>query len=263
MYPGLAIFIGALGWNFFGRNYESTPTMIPAEVSEHDSKRIELKLQENPSATTPSAPPALPSQVLLEKKNLNFKSSQPQPAGSDAKNRTNDLTHADILEGDGIVRDSRGNLLKMNQEEAVNTCAKRGMHLPTIRELAKICQSRGAKGILETSKVQEGGSSDNLPLEYSPNNTEDDTYYLYSVKNSNGKRDEFYFNPRGYVAPPGDLGNQNFLSSSVHFYRAGQVVLGLNGKNGVLSDMGFSDSHGYNGPSPTNDLRHVHCLMGK
>jgi hypothetical protein len=108
---------------------------------------------------------------------------------------------AGTVDQDGVVRDNHANPLLMNQADAMKACAGHGMHLPTIRELAKISQSMGAKGILEKSEVQEG----KVPA----------GFYLVIAIDPNGKKDEFYFNYSGYNRPAGDLGNNWFWSSSV------------------------------------------------
>lgn len=106
---------------------------------------------------------------------------------------------------DGLIRDAEGNLLFMNRAQAVKACADQKMHLPTIRELAKMSQAMGAKGILETSEVKKGEVPNYYP----------DFYFLVSAINPNGQKDEFYFNISGFVPPDGDWRNNWFWSSSV------------------------------------------------
>jgi hypothetical protein len=110
------------------------------------------------------------------------------------------VAHADTFGQDGIVRDEYGNLLIMSQAGAIKACADQGMRLPTIRELAKMSQAMGARGILETNEVKEG----EVPA----------GFYLVSAIDPNGQKDTFYFNYFGYVRPAGDLGNNWFWSSS-------------------------------------------------
>ena len=111
---------------------------------------------------------------------------------------------ADTVDQDGILRGDQGRLLRMNQTDAIQACSKHGMHLPTIRELAKISQALGSKGILELSQVESG----KVP----------DGYFKISAVNPDGTKDEFYFNNDGYKRPEGDLGSNWFWSSSVYSY---------------------------------------------
>lgn len=103
------------------------------------------------------------------------------------------------LDANGILRNDDGTIRYMNLDEALQSCP-RGTHLPTVRELARDAQSRGAKGILETSQVN--------PNQVSP------FVIKVSAVDPNGRLDEFYYDYRGYQRPMGDLGNNNFWSSS-------------------------------------------------
>lgn len=127
--------------------------------------------------------------------------------------------YASTVDQNGIVRDADGHVLTMSQKQAIKACAENGMHLPTIRELAKLSQSMGAKGILET-RVKDGSGE------------KPEGFHLVSSINPDGKKDEFYFSRSGYVAPKGDLGNNFFWSSSVDS-RVPKYGNGLNGANGA------------------------------
>lgn len=115
-----------------------------------------------------------------------------------------------------LLKDTYGNILFFSQDEAsglsgftgkkeiTDVCQTRGKgHLPTIRELAEEAQSRGAKGILELSQV----NPDQVPT----------GYYKISAINPDGNKDEFYYNPEGYILRS-DLYVYRFWSSSIHLY---------------------------------------------
>lgn len=108
--------------------------------------------------------------------------------------------YAGELDSDGLLRSEDGRLLHLSQPEAMKACPE-GTRLPTIRELAKISQTRGAKGILEANQ------DDEIPAGYEK----------ISAINFDGQEDEFYFSREGYKHPEGDLGESwMFWSSSVH-----------------------------------------------
>lgn len=136
-----------------------------------------------------------------------------------------------------ILRDADGSIRYMNQHDAMKACPA-GTHLPTIRELAKESQARGAIGILEVNQ----GNSDGVPT----------GYYKISAINPNGQKDEFYFNCEGYKRPNGDLGNNWFWSSSLHSNYSDFGYL-LNGGSGFV---------GY-GDSPDNNNPAVLCVHGR
>ncbi len=126
--------------------------------------------------------------------------------------------YADKLDKDGILRNDIGIIQYMTQTEALNACPA-GTHLSTIRELAGMSQSMGAKGILETSEVKDG----NVP----------DGYYLVYGKNPDGGYDKFYFNNNGYKRPEGYFGPVRIWSSSDYLY-SGLHAYALNLLNGYV-----------------------------
>lgn len=66
-------------------------------------------------------------------------------------------------------------------------CAAKGQRLPTIRELARLAQSRGAKGILEVGAIREQDLIEG--------------YKKVEALETNGKKDIFYYNSAGYLDP--------------------------------------------------------------
>jgi hypothetical protein len=105
-----------------------------------------------------------------------------------------------------LLKDSQGSLLKVSQEGAAKACTEHGMHLPTIRELAKLGQLRGAKGVLEASEVRD----QNLTAGFA----------LVTATSPDEKKDDFFYNPVGYV-PTRESKGQIFWSSS---YCVGCVI---------------------------------------
>jgi len=102
-----------------------------------------------------------------------------------------------------------------------------GTHLPTIRELAKKGQALGAKGILEVNQV-------------TPDSVLFDGYYKISAINPNGEKDEFYYSNAGYKRPDGDLGNNNFWSSSVDSNYSDRAFV-FDGFGGTANGTGVRD----------------------
>ena len=122
------------------------------------------------------------------------------------------LTATESALGD-IVKKSDGSVLHMNQYEAETYCSDKG-GLPTARQLAEESQRFGANGILETKYV--GVSIDSNEVKAEINQMLQDYYYpIYAKNNSDQIVVDFYFNKRGYIRPPGKLGNYWFWSSSL------------------------------------------------
>lgn len=108
----------------------------------------------------------------------------------------------DISQGE-YIRNSNGGILNgFRVEEAAQACVDRGKRLPTAREIATEATKYGAK-ILEVTEAP----SINPDME---------GYSMIRVKNSDGTFDSFYYNPKNYRKPPGDLGKSSgiWLSSS-------------------------------------------------
>ncbi|MGE3260721.1 MAG: hypothetical protein AB7K68_02970 [Bacteriovoracia bacterium] len=87
---------------------------------------------------------------------------------------------------DVVLRDSQGNYPFLGKDEAIKACAKRGMQLPTIRELALLGQTRGAKGIVEPHELV---------------GRDADAYEQVKALVPGGGVDEFYYDSSGYREP--------------------------------------------------------------
>lgn len=112
-----------------------------------------------------------------------------------------------------FLRDANGNIRNMNQYEAMKACPT-GTHLPTARELANYGHSLGTQKVAEPNEVdaEKYQSSDEFrdpekgavlllsgkPLKYGYGWWDD--YYLI---NPDRKKDEFYYDERGYKHPDG------------------------------------------------------------
>lgn len=105
----------------------------------------------------------------------------------------------DLLDENGIIRNLNGINRRMVMSYARVACPA-GTHLPSLREFAREAQLHGAKGILEVVDVPDG--------KVSPG------YNRYSVLNSDGQLDEFYFSGNGYK-PQDDISKFYFWTSSV------------------------------------------------
>lgn len=112
-----------------------------------------------------------------------------------------------------VARNIDGTISLMNQTSAVDYCDKKGLRLPTVRELAKLAASFGAQ-FSETSKSG---------------------FERIHTVEQNGTNDTFYFIRDGYKAPSGDLGSYFFWSSSAHPDLGSlENVYGLEGDTGYL-----------------------------
>jgi len=122
-----------------------------------------------------------------------------------------------------VLRDSQGALPKVGQKDAARACSSRGMHLPSIRELARLGKYRGAKGILEVSQFRREDESEG--------------YVLVEATNLNGTKDFFYYSPKGYIPSAGETSETAFWSSS---FCVGCVISGSEeyGNNSSFSFYG-------------------------
>ena len=115
-------------------------------------------------------------------------------------------TFASIVDQEGILRDSHGNLLIMTLERAQIACIEHGMHLPSLREWALFAIAKGARGITE--------EIDNAGVE--KNSLANNFYYVDAIS-PEGIRESFFFSPFGYQETPGLKNSKatSFLSSSI------------------------------------------------
>jgi hypothetical protein len=111
----------------------------------------------------------------------------------------------------------------INEEhKARQFCASQGAHVPSARELAQLSVNLGAKGIVVSC-----GSED---LKCSK----------VEVLNEDLSSDSFYFSFSGYQRPPGQPGNNLFISSSVSPSRP-DLQFYLRGDNGKIEyNSGYS-----------------------
>ena len=137
---------------------------------------------------------------------------------------------ASKLDKDGILRKSDGSLQLMSHDDATDACPD-GTHLPNVRELAKIAQELGAKGILETSDIKDGVVPEG--------------YTKICGKSGDRDEDEFYYNYNGYKRPAGDLGKNWFWSSSRVGCEGTSGAFNLNGEFGFIMSDDTNESQFY------------------
>lgn len=94
----------------------------------------------------------------------------------------------------------KGEVFRMSQMNAEKYCAEQGLHLPTAREFGLFSMGFGAKGILEVSSAEEKAPAG---------------YYRVDSINPGDLRDDLHFSHEGYDAVAGNLGNDQFWTSSV------------------------------------------------
>lgn len=131
--------------------------------------------------------------------------------------------YANAVDENSILRNEQGSLKVMSQRNAFTACPT-GTHLPSIRELAVLSESQGAKGLLELNQIVGGA----VPAGYA------------LISAAGNTLDRFYFNPEGYHPIAGDLGNYWFWSSSIFSQDEDSAYI-FNGKNGAVGTLEFRD----------------------
>lgn len=98
-------------------------------------------------------------------------------------------------------KNCKGPLALVTWEQALKVCPA-GTHLPTVRELAKYGQSRGARGIIEIDQCKK---LPNFPPNYS--------IERYLATGQYNGPDEFCYDSSGYTAPniPADQNDLGYL----------------------------------------------------
>ena len=139
---------------------------------------------------------------------------------------------ADQMDREGILRYGDGSIHYMNQQDAMKACPE-GTHLPSAREMAIESQKLGHRGLLELNQVESG--------------KEPEGYYKISAENSDGTKDEFYFNdyPESYRSPHDDLGRNWFWSSSVPSGVSGAVYFFVSELGGIAYEVESEFGHIY------------------
>ena len=111
------------------------------------------------------------------------------------------------------VRNADGSIRYMNQDEAIQYCANKGTHLPTVREYTEWATSQGARGILET-KFKDVAYTDPAVIKERDQNGKNGFFVIYR-QNPDGKMVvDHYFNRTGYQKPSGELGSFWFWTAS-------------------------------------------------
>ena len=112
-----------------------------------------------------------------------------------------------------VAKDQSGKVQLMNQQDSAHYCLQIGAHLPSAREYAKLSQSLGAHGILETGfpgvsikdpKIQ--NEMMNLPT-YSA---------IFTTNAAHEITVDFYFDEQNYRPPAEDLGPSLFWTSTAN-----------------------------------------------
>jgi hypothetical protein len=135
---------------------------------------------------------------------------------------------------DVVMNSSNTMMTSMHQSTALRFCEDQKNHLPSIRELAQLAMSSGAKGITDAC-----GS--------------DSQCYLVQVTNAHGAQESFYYSYAGYKSPNGHNGVARLWSSTSHpndpFNR--NAVYIFNSNSGLIE---------YNDPT---FLAQVRCVEGR
>ncbi len=101
---------------------------------------------------------------------------------------------------DSLLKDNEGRPhIFSTQAEAAQACATLRMRLPTIRELARLGQARGAKGIREFNEL----TAEDPVVELM--DLKNAGYKLVRAQDPGGKQDQFYYDHAGFREPDKDL----------------------------------------------------------
>jgi hypothetical protein len=113
--------------------------------------------------------------------------STPQRESANLGAETTNSQNAQRLEK-VVLKDSNGLPTMQGHDEAVSGCKKKGMRLPTIRELAYLAAARGAKGVVPAGEID-------VPRE------EALPKHIVAT-NSDGESDDFFYSPMGFRPDP-------------------------------------------------------------
>ena len=174
----------------------------------------------------------------------------------------NMTAHAGCLDGNIYLWKTNGEPEQLGFYEALKACPS-GKHLPSARELAKLSQLNGAKGIMEIDSAKLLGADPDVPPRQGANLTFfQKTGYDFVdtfIPGTSGTRDRFYFNPRGYKQPEsiGCEGYQDVQSwsASIYVYLPNSHAYLFDGDAGELIPWNTFTQ----GSSPDN-RRFVMCL---
>lgn len=108
-----------------------------------------------------------------------------------------------------------GRPLKMSQYEAVRYCQQKGKRLPTIRELALLSQSLGAKGIRETAYPESSTKNQLVQDEIARMKKDGYDEVVYKKGRRGSVKVDFYFNSTGFPNFGSPLGYGWFWASSI------------------------------------------------
>lgn len=133
-----------------------------------------------------------------------------------------------------VVRNTDGNVSRMNQVEAKRVCIEKNLRLPTARELAIHAQTLGARGIRET-KFPDAVSTDAEVKAEIEQMRLDGYHPIFKINSSTRMAVDFYYENGGYNRPEGDHGQYSFWSSSLILSPPRTIeVYSLNGYDGAI-----------------------------
>lgn len=125
-----------------------------------------------------------------------------------------------------VQLDANGRPFLLSFEEATSHCTSKGGRLPTIREFAEFAQANGALGIRKSA--YQGMPIETVIKNGEMKKMESEGFRIYKRPEANSvsaTNVDFYFNPTGYTAPSGAIGDISdpwkmgwpFWSSSVEW----------------------------------------------
>jgi hypothetical protein len=119
---------------------------------------------------------------------------------------TNFSARADSVDHDGILRNQHGQVrVALTQAQAAETCAKHGMHLPTIRQMLKFYQAAGML-IKEVNEITDEDLNSGR-------------WEKITAVNPGGKKDVFYAAEAYFNPEPGSDWHNFLLWTSSRCYR--------------------------------------------
>lgn len=185
-----------LGWAIWFFSASSIPA----------PEKAEIRSQEPEAAVSTPQPIGPPSPQLAAPREVEARNApmvntdRPQSTARSGRKGIDAGAEVPGARKEVILRDATGRVLRAKQKDAAKACSSRGMHLPTLRELAELAEQRGAKGLKELHAIEEPDLAAG--------------YVLHTPTNPDGKRDDFYYNRRGYREPDRKVIGEIFWSSS-------------------------------------------------
>jgi hypothetical protein len=186
------IILGGLFWLLFLRDIEPSPSLATegaAVAQDVETSKEPPRLPDMEKSQSEPAPLARGDQSVAAIRSSPFSASAVGP-------REEREQEVKLIQG--LLREPDGSLLRADYSNIESKCAGMGMRLPTIRELANLAKSRGAKGILNSFQIKD------------QERMAEKVEHIMAI-NPDGKADDFFYAPEGFKH---DSNHQNIPEDS-------------------------------------------------